>query len=247
MSAEVATPSWIPAYLAVREREGRLYPDAIVELLPHVPAGHPLENEWRQRADSSDRLRAYLAAVSRRGRPLRVIDVGSGNGWLARRIAGLPGSEVVGLEANDVELAQARRVFGGRPGLRFSSGDMLTAPSPLDGATVVVLASVIQYAADLPALLRRLLGWLAPEGELHVLDSPLYRPGELAGARERTRRYYAQLGVPEMAEAYHQHTWSALDGFAAEVRYRPDAWLRRLERRVLGRVRSPFPWIRIRP
>ena len=123
---------------------------------------------------------------------------------------------------------------------------MLDVPPPLQAPNVVVLASVVQYVPDLWVAVARLLGWLAPGGELHVLDSPLYRPEEIAAARERTRRYYAQLGVPQMAEAYHHHAWSALDGFDVDVAYRPDSVRRRLERR-LGRVRSPFPWIRIRP
>ena len=244
MPAELATPSWIPAYLDARKREGRLYPDAIVELLPNVPAGHPLEQEWRQRADSSDRLLAHLR---RHHGPLRVVDLGSGNGWLANRVAGLPSSEVVGLEANEVELAQSQRVFSGRRELRFVAGDMLTAPAPLDAPDAVILASVIQYVADLRGLLERLLRWLAPGGEVHLLDSPLYRPDEVAAARERTKRYYAELGVPQMADAYHHHAWAALDGFKAEVPYRPGAVLPRLERCVMGHARSPFPWVRIQP
>ena len=241
--APTGAPSWVAAYLAVREREGRLYPDAIVDLLPNVPPGHPLAAEWRQRADSADRLLAHLG---RGPGPRRVVDLGSGNGWLAARIASLPQTEVVGIEANDVELAQSRRVFGARPRLRFEAGDLLTAPPPLFAPTAIVLASVTQYVADLPSLLVRLRAWLAPDGEVHVIDSPFYDPHELTSARERTRRYYASLGVPEMAEAYHHHPWSVFDGFGAAVRYRPDAFGARVERRVLSRPRSPFPWIALR-
>lgn len=241
--ASVPAAVWAAAYLQVREREGRLYPDALVARLPDVPASDPLRREWRQRADSASRLVAHLGQLPL---PLVVLEVGCGNGWLANRIAGIPGSEVVGLDANEMELGQARRVFGGRPNLRFVLGDVLVVSSPVERPNVIVLASVIQYVPDLPALIRRLEGWLVPSGEIHVLDSPLYRAEELPGARERTRRYYTALGVPAMAEAYRHHDRRAVDEFAADILYRPDALRRRIERRLLGRSRSPFPWIRVR-
>jgi protein-L-isoaspartate O-methyltransferase len=249
VDAAVATrPAWVGEYLRVRELEGRLYPDDVVRSLPRTPPGHPLAAEWRQRADSAGRLIAHLQAQ----RVTRVVDVGSGNGWLAAAIArAIPSATVVGLEANEVELAQAMRVFPDRPNVRFVAGDATSAATPLERPDGIVLASMIQYVADLSALLRRMLAWLGDGsgGEIHVLDSPLYAPSEVAAARERTRRHYDAMGVPAMADAYHHHAWAALDagnGFDADVLYRPGGWRARVERRVLGRARSPFPWIRVR-
>lgn len=237
-------PAWTSSYLRARELEGRLYPDAIVATLPHVPPGDPLRDEWRLRGDSVDRLVAYLGRLRR---SLVVLEVGCGNGWVASRIAAVRGCRVTGLDANETELAQAERVFGGRPNLAFIAGDAITSPPPAERPDVIVLASVIQYVADVPGLLRRLGGWLAPGGELHALDSPFYRAEDVPAARERTRRHYAELGVPEMADVYHAHDWRSLDGFAVDVLYRPDSRWVLFERRVLGRPRSPFPWLRIRP
>jgi len=232
---------WTDAYLRVRGHERRLYPDSIVIGLPTVPAGDPLRGEWRCRADSSARLVGYLQG---RRSPV-VLEVGCGNGWLANLLAGIRGSRVVGLDVNDVELAQAARVFHA-PNLRFVRGDVLDMPPPPDRPDIIVLASVIQYLPDLASLVAGLRPWLAPGGEIHLLDSPLYRPDQLDAARDRTRRHYRSVGVPEMADAYHHHSWRALDDSGFDILYRPDGLRTRVERRLLRRPRSPFPWVRIR-
>jgi SAM-dependent methyltransferase len=176
-----------------------------------------------------------------------VVDGGCGNGWLANLIAGIEGCRVVALDPNEVELAQAERVFGGRPNLRFLVADVRD-PLPVpERPDVVVLASVLQYVPDLPGLITHLAASLAPGGELHILDSPFYRTAELPAARERSRRYYRDLGVPEMAEAYRHHDWRTLEPFEPTVLYRPDSLRVTIEGRLLRRARSPFPWIRIRP
>ena len=234
---------WVRPYLEAREREGRLYPDSIVAALPHVPAGHPLAGEWQLRAGSARKLVEYLGL---KPAPIRAIELGCGNGWLANAIARIPGSEVVGLDGNPVELEQARRVFGSVPNLRFVLDDVEKAGCPIDSPTTVVLASLIQYVPDLHALIERLLTWLPPGGEIHILDSPIYSAADVDEARARSRLYYERLGVPEMASLYHHHSWSELAGFELDVLYRPDTLGKRLAARLLRVRQTPFPWIRVR-
>ena len=239
--AEVVRADPQVAYLRARAREGRLLTDGVVARLPEVPSASPLHAEWRMRADSCSRLLAHLRSHRRR---LSVVDLGCGNGWLSARMAAVEGCDVLGLDVNTVELAQARRVFGGRANLRFAEHDLLDERVPVEGADVVVLASVIQYIPRPDVVIARLLDALPASGEVHVLDSPVYDPGDVAAARDRTRRHYEAVGVPEMASAYHHHAWTAFGALAMEVRYRPDAVVHRLERRWLRRPRSPFPWLR---
>ena len=234
--------AWSDAYLRVRELEGRRYPDAIVARLPDVPASDPLAREWRIRADSAVRLLGHL---DRLPRPLGILDVGCGNGWLANLMAGVDGSRVVAVDANEAELAQARRVFGERTNLAFVLADIAVVGTPMSDPSVIVLASMAQYVADLAALLRRLRSWLPPDGELHIIDTPFYTADELADARERSRRHYADVGVPEMADIYRHHDWAVLDEFGPEVLHHPGSGRARASR-LLGRPTSPFPWIRIR-
>jgi len=48
------------AYLAVREKEGRIYSDRELARLPEVEPNHPHYREWRIRASSLNRLLRYL-------------------------------------------------------------------------------------------------------------------------------------------------------------------------------------------
>jgi SAM-dependent methyltransferase len=242
-SPAAAGGNWTDAYIRARRREGRVFPDELVAGLPVLPRDHALHREWGQRADSAARLMAYLQATPRR---LTIADLGCGNGWLTHRLATIPGSQVIGIDTNSVEIEQARRVFGEGRNVTFVERDFLIPPLPFTNADVVVLAAVVQYVPGLAALLRAVVNALPPGGEVHVIDSPIYEPADVAEARDRTQRHYEAVGVPELAERYHHHTWRSLGPLRYDVLYRPDAVVRRLERRFLRRERSPFPWIRVR-
>ena len=218
-------------YLAVRAREGRLYSDAEVRLLPYVPASHPLDAEWRVRQRSGERLRRHL---SRRGRPLRVLDLGCGNGWLAHSLT-QTGHTVAAVDLNRTELEQGARVFGTKPDLQFLYADVFEARLPLTDLDAVVVAAAVQYFPDVRALLERLLTLLRPGGEIHLLDSPFYTPRTVAAARDRTRAYYAELGFAEMTAGYYHHLSREIATFKAVERNR--AWYHRWPGPT-----PPFPW-----
>lgn len=222
-------------YLCVREKEGRLYADDVVRHLPFVPEDHPLRGEWHARAASCDRLVRYLARTPRH---LNILDLGCGNGWLANRIASNVKGRVIGLDGNRAELSQAHRVFADRRDLSWIVTDIFCAPFMNRFFDIVVIASAIQYFADLTLLLQTLFPLLASDGEIHILDSPLYSAEELPAARERSRRYYEELGYPEMAFYYHHHTLAALAAHKPRWLYVPQRGDRR------NRVQdSPFPWV----
>ena len=230
-------------YWRMRAREVRLYSDEVARRLPHVPPDHPLAAEWAARTDSLSRLMSYVA---RRQRAVTILDLGCGNGWLANRLASLPSVSVYGMDLNRRELAQGARVFVDNLRLKFLYADVFHADLPGSSFDLVILASAIQYFPDPVALVRRLSGWLVPGGEVHILDSPLYAPAEVAAARERTRAYYASKGLSEMAAEYHHHALPVLAPFQPVVLYNPRAWWNRAAG-WMGMRRSPFPWIRIEP
>jgi SAM-dependent methyltransferase len=221
---------------------------------------HPERNGGRTLSGAERSRRAHAAPLKGvRLRELSILDLGCGNGWLANHLALLAGVRVCGLDLNQRELTQAARVFVGADvgavvgadyirdddtRLKFLYADIFTVDLPVHIFDLVVLASVVQYFPDLPALLRRLLPLLAPGGELHILDSPLYDPLEIRAAQERTRAYYAALGFPEMAADYHHHALSVLAPFRPTILYNPRALWNRAARKF-GAARSPFPWIRI--
>lgn len=230
-------------YWRVRAREGRLLRDEEVRVLPEIAREHPLAKEWAARADSLSRLANYVA---RRQHGMDILDFGCGNGWLAHQLAALPNVRVCGLDLNRRELAQGARVFLGQPRLKFIYADVFAAPLPLYSFHLIVAASVIQYFADLPALLNRLLALCAPGGEVHVLDSPLYAAHEVEAAQARSLAYYKSKRLEFMAEAYHHHLQRTLAPFKPEVLYNPHAPLNRLAQWWWAeQPRSPFPWLKI--
>lgn len=218
-------------YLAVRAREGRRYADAEVRQLPYLPPAHPQYAEWRVRGQSGERLRRYLGG---RGRPLRILDLGCGTGWLTHALAAA-GHTVWGVDLNRPELEQGARVFGTGETLQFLYADVFDTRLPLADLDAVVIAAAGQYFPDLRALIGRLLALLRPGGEIHVLDTPFYTPATIAAARARTRAYYAELGFPEMAAYYQHHLSGEMATFKAVERNR--AWYRRWPGRT-----PPFPW-----
>lgn len=228
-------------YLRVREKEGRLYSDDIVARLPFIPNGHPLVDEWQARSASASRLTRYL---STRPRPLRILDLGCGNGWLSNMLATC-GHHVIGMDQNSHELKQAARVFLPNPRLLFFKGDIFSAPFLPFQFDVIVLASVIQYFQDINALLSVLSNHLKPQAEIHMIDSPLYSEYELEKAILRSQQYYTSLGFSEMAEHYFHHRLSDLNACHPKRLYHPQP-LKHFVNRWLGRVDSPFPWIMIK-
>ncbi|NOX60344.1 MAG: methyltransferase domain-containing protein [Chloroflexi bacterium] len=229
-------------YLRVREMEGRLYDDEVVRRLPLVSTDDPHADEWIMRADSAQRLRAYL---EQREGVVDVLDLGCGNGWLTRWLADAVKGAVLGMDINLVELEQAARVFGARENLAFAYGDVFEDALPDAGFDIVIMAASLQYFADAARLIRRLLRLLRPQGEIHILDTPFYDERSVDAARARTQAYYARLGAPEMASFYHHHRWSDLSSFAPALLYDPTRLAPRLRRSLLNQPVSPFPWLRI--
>jgi ubiquinone/menaquinone biosynthesis C-methylase UbiE len=228
-------------YLRLRKKEGRLYSDEVVARLPDFPRGHPLTDEWHARSASASRL---TRSLTRQPKHLHILDLGCGNGWLSSLIS-KSGHFVTGTDVNRLELRQASRVFSSNPRLSFVEAEADFLPFKAKTFDLILLASVIQYFSDLPALLRLLSGHLEPRGEIHILDSSLYADEELSDAAQRSRDYFSSLGFPEMAEHYFHHRFSSFGEFDYKFLYQPKAfWLR--ARRFLGQIDSPFPWIVVR-
>jgi SAM-dependent methyltransferase len=228
-------------YLDVREREGRLYSDEIVGRLPFMPNGHLLAAEWRARSASAWRLSRYLLSQQE---PLFILDLGCGNGWLSNLLS-KSGHIVIGLDQNRHELKQAARVFLPHSKLSFLEADIFCAPFPAGHFDVIVLASVLQYFQNVSRLVSVLFEHLKPQGEIHILDTPLYSDSELNAAILRSHQYYTSLGFPEMIEHYFHHRISDFDTLNPKMLYHPRALTLRLKRWI-GQADSPFPWVVVR-
>src|SRR5579872_2058605 len=164
------------AYINTRSLEGRLYTDEDLMKLPDIAEYHTHYREWRLRKRSTQHLLHYLSAKKR---SLEILEVGCGNGWLSHQLAEIRGSEVTGLDINFTELQQAARVFNDDPNLHFIHGDIRSAILGDRLFDCIVFAATIQYFPSLKKILHWSLTYLKPGGEIHILDSHLYRPEEI--------------------------------------------------------------------
>ena len=225
-------------YFNLRQKEGRVYTDKELAYLPLAPSSHPHYKEWKIRQRSATRLVNYLR---KKQSPLQILEVGCGNGWLSYMLASVRETTVTGLDINVAELRQAQRVFGRVPNLKFIYADIHSEILKHENFDCIVLAACIQYFPSLSSLLKDLSYLLRQDGEIHILDSPFYKPGEIAAASKRSDEYYRGIGFPEMSRHYFHHEEAALKEFSYETLYRPSAF-----QSFLLNNKNPFPWFCIK-
>jgi ubiquinone/menaquinone biosynthesis C-methylase UbiE len=222
-------------YLAVRQREKRVYTDEQLRTLPNIDPSHIHADEWKIRKRSCLRLLFYLFKKSR---PLKILEVGCGNGWLSAKLVGIPESEVTGLDVNQVEINQACRVFK-KDNLEFVYDTFNEDTFPGEKFDVIVFAASLQYFPSVKAILQQALSLLNPGGEVHIMDTHFYKPEELNKAYARSLNYYNSLGYPQMAEQYFHHSIDELSGLKHHILLNPGSILS-----LLGK-KGPFHWITI--
>lgn len=232
-------PPLVDHYLALREVEGRLLPDPVVEQLPFVTNDHPQRAEWSVRKQSAERLAHTLAKKHVRS----ILEIGCGNGWLTKYLRDTLGADCCGVDVNRKELEQAVRVFSREGAPAFACGDILSSGFDDCKADVIILASVIQYFADLPALLDRVIDQLNPGGEIHVIDSPVYPEHEVDLAKRRSQDYFGLSGHAAMHEYYHHHTWRSFERHGYAVLHDPSSAVGKIKR--MFSQASPFPWVMV--
>jgi SAM-dependent methyltransferase len=224
-------------YILIRTLENRLYTDDELAKLPEITATHTHYKEWQVRKSSCQRLVRYL---STRRRSPEILEIGCGNGWLSHQLAQIPGTKVTGMDINFTELQQAARVFSNDPNLRFIHGDIDSGILGERQFDCIVFAASIQYFPSLKKVLFKTLSCLKSGGEIHVLDSPFYKPENLERAKRHSLAYYTSFGYPEMADYYFHHSIEDLRPFHHVLLHNPHS----VRSRIFG-GKSPFPWIRI--
>jgi SAM-dependent methyltransferase len=231
---QILKPDFEDLYIAVRQQEKRVYTDEQLQLLPDID--HIYYDEWKIRKRSSERLTAYL---EKKRKSLRILEIGCGNGWLSAKLAVIPDTKVTGLDINQVEIDQANRVFK-KDNLEFVYDSFNENTFDFEKFDVIVFAASLQYFPSVVNVLKQTLAILKNGGEIHIIDTPFYNPPEAEKADERSCKYYAALGYPEMAEHYFHHSISEFWGFNYEVLFNPANVFNRLFKK------DPFYWIMIK-
>lgn len=203
------------SYLAVRKIEHRLLSDIEVANLPNI-AAHNIQ-EWQFRKESSDKFCSYIKS---KYQPLKILDLGCGNGWFSNLMSQLENCKVIAIDINLIELEQANAIFK-NDCLQFVYADIfkITDSDYNNKFDIITLNGSVQYFPQLKKLLEKLDSFLAPKGEIHILDSPFYHANNIDLARKNTLRYYTKLGFPEMSEFYFHHLYSDLEPY--RTLYRP--------------------------
>jgi ubiquinone/menaquinone biosynthesis C-methylase UbiE len=223
-------------YISLRQKENRIYTDDQVLHLPFIESSHLHAAEWEIRGRSATRLLKYLRE---KNRGLTILEAGCGNGWLTAKLGDLSGSTITGIDINEPELTQAKRIFRSRTNIHFSFSDIKN--MPLDQKfDMVVFAASFQYFPSFDQTVGKALSILHPGGEIHILDSPFYRGPEIADAEQRSEIYYRSVGYPEMSKFYFHHTIDSFEKYNHRILFDPFHLVNKLFRK------DPFPWICIK-
>ncbi len=202
----MAQSDYRKAYADLRAREGRgRGGEAELRALPYVSAG-PLAKQWSVRARTFDAFvdRVIIPLEHERARPLRILDLGAGNGWLSARMTSRGHSAVAldirtdavdGLGAGAPYAQILRRMFA-RVAASFEA-------LPLRGGAfdVVVFDASLHYASALDVVLTEAVRVLSSDGRLAILDSPFYGRAEAGEAMAREKRESTRRDYPDLADA----------------------------------------------
>lgn len=186
-------------YGAHRAEEGRGYGGAELLSLPYLQSG-PFARQWAVRARTFDAFLKHVVRPMARvaARPLKVLDLGAGNGWLSYRLA-VDGHGCTAIDIRDdmVDGLGAADGFPGAAGFDRLVASFDALPLPADGADVAVFNAALHYATDLEAVLAEAARVVRPGGRIAILDSPFYARDRDGGAMvaEKHRAAHASFGA----------------------------------------------------
>jgi len=182
-------------YRLVRESDGyQSYTKDEYCRLPDVQAGNPQADVWRVRKESFDRLVSLLE-----GQFLSILDLGAGNGWLSHRSTEL-GHDLVAVDwlDDDKDGLGAHRHYP----VHFTcvQADFEALPLMANQFDVVIFNASLHYTFDIERVLCKVREMIKPEGQLFVMDSPIFHSDESGQTmlREQHDRLHNNYGLREV-------------------------------------------------
>jgi SAM-dependent methyltransferase len=190
-------------YETVRRGEGRgSDAPAYYRALPFRDLSGRFAADWRIRAVSYRAfVRHVLTPFERRNRrPLRILDLGAGNGWLSYHLARRGHClAAVDLQTNRVDGLGAHAHYDA--GFLAVQAEFDRLPFAAGQADVLVYNASFHFSEGYTNTLHEALRVLDPAGQIVILDSPIYtdpRSGEQM-VREREAQFRKAFGFPSNA------------------------------------------------
>lgn len=187
---------FLAQYRRIRAADGYRQRDAAYYRgLPEVARGDPQHAVWRIRQQSFRHL--WRRVLPRLGRPLRVLDLGAGNGWLSHRLT-LLGNVCVAvdwLDDPDDGLGAALHYPTTFTRLQADFDNLPVVAAQFDA---VIFNASLHYSANPSATLRSARKALVSGGALVVMDSPVF-VSAADGRRmvaERQQSFADRIGTP---------------------------------------------------
>lgn len=174
---EAALDLFAREYARHRAEEGRGYRDEQLLALPYLRTGAHAA-QWKIRARTFDALLARVIHPMTEclGRPLQVLDLGAGNGWLSYRLA-LEGhySFALDIRTDDVDgLGAAGPLRQRAATMKCIVAPFEAVPLPSASIDIALFNASLHYSTDLGAVLREAERVVRPGGRIVIMDSPFY-------------------------------------------------------------------------
>lgn len=227
-------------YAAHRAREGRAHAGVELFSLPYLRSG-TLARQWSVRACSFEALVDRIVAPMEGERPLDVLDLGAGNGWLSYRLASRGHCcKAIDLRCDKIDGLGAAEELRARVPFECLVASFEALPLPAASADLAIFNASLHYAASLEAALAEAVRCLRRGGRIVIADSPFYArasDGEAMVREKRRDRALAAIDCIEFLTPEALARTSDLDWRRHRVTYplwyelRPLlAWLRRARR-----------------
>jgi SAM-dependent methyltransferase len=186
-------------YLRIRRAEGRGSDDPEYYFaLPFRDLSGTLNGQWAMRGRTYRYFERKILLPLENGRPLDILDVGAGCGWMSYRLA-LRGHRAVAVDLltdGRDGLGAARHYLTRAHFARFNA-DFDHLPFAAAQFDVVIFNASVHYSSNYFGTLTEAKRCLREGGRIVILDSPVYKTrehGEMM-RRERRREFSAKYGT----------------------------------------------------